>query len=134
MPANQRRPYLLAYDIADPKRLTRVHRTVRSSGMALQYSVFLVVGSTRDLDRLLADLDAIIQPARDDIRVYPLPMQFDAEQYGRQWLPGGVDLPTDASLTQALLALVAEQDRRAAEQQPARAQQRKQSRHPRTQR
>lgn len=134
MPANQRRPYLLAYDIADPKRLTRVHRTVRSSGMALQYSVFLVVGTTRDLDRLLADLDAIIQPARDDIRVYPLPMQFDADQYGRQWLPGGVDIPTDASLTQALLALVAEQDRRAAEQQPARAQQRKQSRHPRTQR
>lgn len=134
MPANQRRPYLLAYDIADPKRLTRVHRTVRSSGMALQYSVFLVVGTTRDLDRLLADLDAIIQPARDDIRVYPLPMQFDADQYGRQWLPGGLDIPTDASLTQALLALVAEQDRRATEQQPARAQQRKQSRPPRTQR
>lgn len=134
MPANQRRPYLLAYDIADPKRLTRVHRTVRSSGMALQYSVFLVVGTTRDLDRLLADLDAIIQPARDDIRVYPLPMQFDAEQYGRQWLPGGIDIPTDASLTQALLALVAKQERRAAEQQPARGKQRKQSRHPRTQR
>lgn len=116
MPANQRRPYLLAYDIADPKRLVRVHRTVRGSGMALQYSVFLVVGNTRDLDQLLAALDDIIKPARDDIRVYPLPMQFDAEQYGRQWLPGGVDLPTDASLTQALLAMVAEQDRRAADQ------------------
>lgn len=121
MPANQRRPYLLAYDIADPKRLVRVHRTVRGSGMALQYSVFLVVGTTRDLDQLLAALDEIIKPSRDDIRVYPLPMQFDAEQYGRQWLPGGVDLPTDASLTQALLAMVAEQDRRAADEQPARS-------------
>lgn len=121
MPANQRRPYLLAYDIADPKRLVRVHRTVRGSGMALQYSVFLVVGTTRDLDQLLAALDDIIKPSRDDIRVYPLPMQFDAEQYGRQWLPGGVDLPTDASLTQALLAMVAEQDRRAADEQPARS-------------
>lgn len=117
MAANQRRPYLLAYDIADPKRLTRVHRTVRGSGMALQYSVFLVVGTVRDLDQLLASLDTIIKPACDDIRVYPLPMQFDAEQYGRQWLPGGVDLPNDASLTQALLAMVAEQDRRAAEDQ-----------------
>ncbi len=123
MPANQRRPYLLAYDIADPKRLIRVHRTVRGSGMALQYSVFLVVGTTRDLDRLLADLDAIIQPAHDDIRVYPLPMQFDADQYGRQWLPGGIDLPSDASLTQALLAMVAEQDRRAAEDHLARSKQ-----------
>jgi len=121
MPANQRRPYLLAYDIADPKRLVRVHRTVRSSGMALQYSVFLVVGTTRDLDQLLAALDDIIKPSRDDIRVYPLPMQFDADQYGRQWLPGGIDLPSDASLTQALLAMVAEQDRRAAEEPPARS-------------
>jgi hypothetical protein len=44
-------------------------------------------------------------------------MRFDAEQYGRQWLPGGIDLPNDASLTQALLAMVAEQDKRAAEAQ-----------------
>jgi CRISPR-associated protein Cas2 len=123
MPANQRRPYLLAYDIADPKRLGRVHRTVRGSGMALQYSVFLVVGTTRDLDQLLAALDDIIKPSRDDIRVYPLPMQFDAEQYGRQWLPSGIDLPADANLTQALLAMVAEQDRRAAENPPARPKQ-----------
>jgi len=120
MAANQRRPYLLAYDIADPKRLIRVHRTVRGSGMALQYSVFLVVGTSRDLDQLLAALDVIIKPTCDDIRVYPLPMQFDAEQYGRQWLPGGVDLPSDASLTQALLAMVAEQDKRAAEDRTAR--------------
>jgi len=119
MAANQRRPYLLAYDIADPKRLTRVHRTVRSSGMALQYSVFLVVGTVRDLDQLLAALNVIISAKHDDIRVYPLPMAFDAEQYGRQWLPGGVDLPTDASLTQALLAMVAEQDKRAADDQAA---------------
>lgn len=119
MAANQRRPYLLAYDIADPKRLTRVHRTVRGSGMALQYSVFLVVGTTRDLDQLLAELDAIIASKEDDIRVYPLPMAFDAEQYGRQWLPGGVDLPAEASLTEALLAMVAEQDKRAAEDQTA---------------
>lgn len=116
MAANQRRPYLLAYDIADPKRLTRVHRTVRRSGMALQYSVFLVVGTTRALDELLAELDDLIEPARDDIRVYPLPLEFDAEQYGRQWLPGGVDLPGDANLTQALLAMVAEQDKRATEE------------------
>lgn len=122
MPANQRRPYLLAYDIADPKRLVRVHRTVRGSGMALQYSVFLVVATVRDLDELLATLDTIIKPALDDIRVYPLPMQFDAEQYGRQWLPGGIDLPSDASLTQALLAMVVEQDKRAAEGKHARSQ------------
>jgi CRISPR-associated protein Cas2 len=114
MPLHQRRPFLLAYDIADPKRLTRVHRTVRDHGLPLQYSVFLVVGTTGDLDGLLADLDRIIHPKEDDIRVYPLPMTFDADAYGRQWLPGGLDLPDDASLVQALLAMVAEQDQRAA--------------------
>ncbi|ESQ15936.1 MAG: CRISPR-associated endonuclease Cas2 [Thiohalocapsa sp. PB-PSB1] len=110
MPINQRRPYLLAYDIADPKRLRAVHRTLREFGIALQYSVFLVIGTTRDIDDLLAGLDDIIEPEADDIRVYPLPMRFDAEQYGRQWLPAGIDLPTDANLTQAFLAMLAEHD------------------------
>jgi CRISPR-associated endonuclease Cas2 len=32
--------YLVAYDIADPKRLQRVHRTMRGYGDPLQYSVF----------------------------------------------------------------------------------------------
>jgi CRISPR-associated protein Cas2 len=112
MPANQLRPFLLAYDIADPRRLVRVHRTVRRFGMPLQYSVFLIVETARGIDQLLVLLDDIIAPSRDDIRVYPLPMRFDAEQFGRQWLPLGMDLPHDAALTQALAAMVAEQETR----------------------
>ncbi|EIC21502.1 CRISPR-associated endonuclease Cas2 [Thiorhodovibrio frisius] len=106
MAANQIRPYLLAYDIADRKRLVRVHRTVKGYGMPLQYSVFLVVGTSRTLDELLGELDDIINPKEDDIRVYPLPLQFDADQYGRQWLPGGIDIPANAGLTDALAAMV----------------------------
>jgi CRISPR-associated protein Cas2 len=113
MAVHQARPYLLAYDIADPKRLSRVHRTVRDYGLPLQYSVFLVVVNTQRLDQLLAQLDDIIHDKEDDIRVYPLPMQFDADQYGRQWLPRGIDLPESANLTDALLAMVAEQKARA---------------------
>lgn len=112
MAANQIRPWLLAYDIAHPKRLVRVHRTVKGYGMPLQYSVFLVVGNSRTLDELLAELDDIINPKEDDIRVYPLPLQFDADQYGRQWLPRGIDLPTDAGLTDALCAMFADQNAR----------------------
>ena len=113
MAVNQIRPYLLAYDIANRKRLTRVHRTVKGYGMPLQYSVFLVVGSSRTLDQLLGDLDEIINPKEDDIRVYPLPLKLDAEQYGRQWLPGGIDIPANAGLTDALTAMVNEQYTRA---------------------
>jgi CRISPR-associated protein Cas2 len=36
-----RRRYLMAYDIADPKRLRRVCSTMEDHGERLQYSVFL---------------------------------------------------------------------------------------------
>jgi CRISPR-associated protein Cas2 len=90
MAANQVRLFLLAYDIADPRRLVRVHRTVRNQGIPLQYSVFLVPGTAADIDGLLAELDCIIDPREDDIRVYPLPKVLDVVQYGRQWLPYGI--------------------------------------------
>ncbi len=32
--------YIVAYDMADPERLQRVHRTMRGYGDPLQYSVF----------------------------------------------------------------------------------------------
>jgi CRISPR-associated protein Cas2 len=96
---------LLAYDIADPKRLTRVHRTVRGYGMPLQYSVFLVPGTAATIDALLTKLEAIIEPALDDIRVYPLPARPDAVHYGRQWLAEGVQLLGDSVFEQALTSL-----------------------------
>lgn len=109
MPANQSRPHLLAYDIADPRRLSRVHRSVKAYGMPLQYSVFLILASSHRLDQLLAELDAIIDPRADDIRVYPLPMRFDAEHFGRQWFPAGVDTSQAAPFTEALQALIEQQ-------------------------
>jgi CRISPR-associated protein Cas2 len=108
MAAHQRRLFLLAYDIADPRRLVRVHRTVRNSGVPLQYSVFLVPGTAADIDRLLAELDGIIERAEDDIRVYPLPQTLDVVQYGRQWLPLGIETETDGHIGAAIMVLVGE--------------------------
>ena len=34
--------YLVTYDIADPKRLSRLFRFMKKQGVPLQYSVFLV--------------------------------------------------------------------------------------------
>jgi CRISPR-associated protein Cas2 len=49
-----RRRYLIAYDIRDPKRLRRVHSTMKGYGWSMQYSVFIC-----DLDRMeLLDLEA----------------------------------------------------------------------------
>ncbi len=104
MPANQTRLFLLAYDIANPKRLTQVHRTVRSRGLPLQYSVFLIPGTAAAIDALLAELDGIIEPAEDDIRVYPLPRVLDVEHYGRQWLPAGFGTGPDGQIGALILS------------------------------
>ncbi|WP_295889072.1 CRISPR-associated endonuclease Cas2, partial [uncultured Thiohalocapsa sp.] len=92
MAIHQPRLHLLSYDIADPQRLARVHRTVRAYGLPLQYSVFIIPGTNPTVDTLLAELTDIIEPTEDDIRVYPLPKQPDIEHFGRQWLADGVSL------------------------------------------
>jgi CRISPR-associated protein Cas2 len=108
MAANKPRLHLLAYDIADPRRLVRVHRAVRAFGMPLQYSVFIVPGTAATIDALVAELNGIIEPSEDDIRIYPLPAKPDITHYGRQWLADGIHLLGDdplGSLIQALAAL-----------------------------
>lgn len=100
--------FLLAYDIADPKRLGRVHRTVRREGVPLQYSVFLVPGTAVAIDRLLAELDTIIDARVDDIRVYPLPQTLDVVQYGRQWIPPGIETDASSPIGEAIMTLTSE--------------------------
>lgn len=105
MPANKARLFLLAYDIADPRRLTQVHRTVRNQGLPLQYSVFLVPGTAEQIDALCTALADIIDPAKDDIRVYPLPTKLDVVAYGRQWAADGVALIGEDPLANAITTL-----------------------------
>jgi len=46
--------YLISYDIADPRRLQRVHAFLRRHALPVQYSVFLARLSERRLVGLLA--------------------------------------------------------------------------------
>ena len=64
--------YLLAYDIADPRRLQRLHRAVRREGIALQRSVFLVQGTESAIEALLDRLEVLMDVAKDDLRAYPV--------------------------------------------------------------
>lgn len=72
MPKNQQLPYLLCYDIADPKRLGRVHKIATENGQPIQYSVFLIYKTDEQLDQLVKELTREIEPKEDDIRIYPL--------------------------------------------------------------
>ena len=79
------RLYLIAYDIADPKRLGRVARYISRSACRIQYSVFAGQLSQSELKELLTDLREIIDPAHDDIRVYPLPAAGEVALSGKQF-------------------------------------------------
>lgn len=50
------RLYLLAYDIADPRRLARVARIVSREALRIQYSVYVAELSHRQLRDLVATL------------------------------------------------------------------------------
>ncbi|MEA3275965.1 MAG: CRISPR-associated endonuclease Cas2 [Pseudomonadota bacterium] len=105
MPIHGPRQCLLAYDIADPERLVRVHRAVRRWGVPLQYSVFLIPSSAAAIDSLLGELGGIIDDCADDVRVYPLPTRLEMIHYGRQVLPEGVQLIGGAFSGQCIDAL-----------------------------
>ena len=44
-------PYLVCYDIADEKRLTRIYRLMKGRGLHIQYSVFYCVLTWQELKK-----------------------------------------------------------------------------------
>ncbi|MDR4653434.1 MAG: CRISPR-associated endonuclease Cas2 [Nitrosomonas sp.] len=86
--------YLMAYDIADPKRLARIHRLLKQQGLPVQYSVFTVVLKRKALLRLLERINTLINQREDDVRCYRLPENRPAEILGQQYFPDDVMLFT----------------------------------------
>ena len=64
--------YIVAYDIADPKRLRRVHRTMRGYGDPLQYSVFRCVLSPSERVLLLEALTPLLNHREDQVMLVNL--------------------------------------------------------------
>lgn len=62
-----RRRYLIAYDIADPKRLRRVIKIMESYGERLQYSVFLCDLSGLELSHWESDVLDVIHLGQDSV-------------------------------------------------------------------
>jgi len=87
MPAARKNPWLICYDIREPRRLGRVHRYLVSRAIPVQYSVFAGQYSAPELDRLLDGLERIIDVREDDVRAYPLSRAGEAWTYGQQSLP-----------------------------------------------
>ena len=64
--------YLVAYDIACPRRLAKIHRLLKRKGIAIQKSVFLVRGTEQDIDTFFDLLTTVIVRREDDLRAYPI--------------------------------------------------------------
>ncbi|MGH7247179.1 MAG: CRISPR-associated endonuclease Cas2 [Pseudomonadota bacterium] len=99
MPLNQERGWLIAYDIASPRRLQRVHRKLRDHAVPVQYSVFAARCSPAKLGDIRALLARLIDKREDDVRFYPIPEPAQLFVYGRKALPEGLRiLEGDVSL------------------------------------
>lgn len=64
--------YIVAYDIPNDKRRTKIHKTLCGFGDWTQYSLFECFLDARELVKLRARLEAILNPQEDSVRIYPL--------------------------------------------------------------
>lgn len=95
--SRKRLPHIIAYDIADKKRLQRVHRLVKAHAIPLQYSVYLAQMTPTQCNKLIAELKLQINDSQDDIRIYPLPKKPNWASWGKPIMPDGL-LLTDFAL------------------------------------
>ena len=82
--------FVIGYDIANPRRLQRVHRLMCKFATPIEYSVFLLVGSAVQKDRCLSQVANLIKAGEDDVRCYPLPARGYQNRVGRSSLPEGI--------------------------------------------
>ncbi len=102
MPLHATREHVIAYDIASPRRLTKIHRHLKQVALPIQYSVFLASCSPQELDILLKDLEVMMDLAEDDIRAYTLPRKVEVVKLGCQNMLEGIQLLGDTEYIQIL--------------------------------
>ena len=76
--------YLICYDIADPRRLAKVHRFLAGEALPVQYSVFAGQFTPARLREVVGNLLGMIAADEDDVRIYPLPERCEAVFLGRR--------------------------------------------------
>jgi CRISPR-associated protein Cas2 len=68
----QRALYVVAYDIPNDRRRTKVHKVLCGFGQWTQYSLFECHLTEKELVTLRGKLDKMLQPEEDSVRFYPL--------------------------------------------------------------
>ncbi len=65
-------PWLIAYDIADPRRLQRVGRFMSKRALRCQQSVFWLEGGEDTVASLLAEIAPLLKPDEDVVQAWRL--------------------------------------------------------------
>lgn len=87
MAVNKPFPILICYDIANPRRLGRLHRQIARCAVMVQYSVYYAEENTAGIARLTELILEYIDPNEDDVRIYRLPSTLDIDLLGVQASP-----------------------------------------------
>jgi CRISPR-associated protein Cas2 len=66
----ERTLYVIAYDIPNDRRRTKVHKTLCGFGEWTQYSLFECHLTDKELVALRGKLDKILKPEEDSVRFY----------------------------------------------------------------
>lgn len=67
-----RRSYLVCYDVRDPKRLRKTHKTMKAYGEAWQYSVFYCTLKAIDRVRMQTALESVLNLKVDQVLIVDL--------------------------------------------------------------
>jgi CRISPR-associated protein Cas2 len=86
MSADSTRRYLIAYDISDDARRTRVAKKLESYGDRVQYSVFVVDARPARLIRLRRDLELLADSSVDSILLCDLGTVTQAAERNFQYV------------------------------------------------
>lgn len=63
---------IVAYDIADPKRLARIAKIMKDYGIRVQKSIFEVTARGGVFAQMRRRVEAVIVPAEDGVKYFPL--------------------------------------------------------------
>lgn len=83
MAVNKPQGWLISYDIANPRRLSRLHRFLVKTATPVQYSVFLFEGTPAAMGQLMQEVEGYIDAKADDVRAYALPDHLSVDTLGK---------------------------------------------------
>ncbi|OWK41137.1 CRISPR-associated endonuclease Cas2 [Fimbriiglobus ruber] len=73
--------FLIAYDIAHPRRLRRVARELERRAVRVQYSVFVFRGDDAALAGLMTELRKLVSAEEDVVQAWPVPPGVSPERF-----------------------------------------------------